>query len=255
MFASNDPNPVVSANNTTAVLTEQGIDVVHFPLPEVDQFYQSYRHWTLTGKPWVTAKIAQSFDGMIAGPQGKRLTVSNALCAEFTHKHRLHCDIILTTARTINQDDPLLNARPEGQEHAKPVAIIDRQLTLNRHAAVYKSARHCIVYHTPGLVPEAHPNCTYFAMTDLNAVIDHLGSLGYHDVWVEAGGQLFGALHEEGLVNRTYVYLVPKVLGKHATPAWQASDIYARPHDLSWQAMGDNMIAQFDWHKEGYLPE
>jgi len=42
VYAYRDPNPLVAANNTPALLTEQGIDVVHYPLPEIDAFYESY---------------------------------------------------------------------------------------------------------------------------------------------------------------------------------------------------------------------
>ena len=277
VYAYADPNPLVSANNTTALLKEKGISALHFPLPEIDRFYESYRRWMLTGKPWVTAKIAQTFDGKI-GLSNKRAIISNPLCAEFTHKNRLHSDVILTTARTINQDDPLLTVRLPDQTQAKPVAIIDSQLTLNPQAKVLTQSAHCHVYHHSLIAPE-HPfdNCSYHAMPleglpredepgdfrksdnssalDLSAIIHHLGSLGYHDVWVEAGSELFNALHTAGLVNRTYVYLAPQLLGEEAIAAWKNTTIFNRPYSITWQAMGDNMIAQFDWQEETCLPD
>jgi len=269
VYAYADPNPVVSANNTPVLLKKQGITVLHYPLPEIDCFYQSYRHWMLTNKPWVTAKIAQTFDGKIGGALGVRTIISNPLCAEFTHKNRLHNDVILTTARTVNQDDPLLNVRLAEQELVKPIAIIDSGLTLNPQARVLAQGAHCHIYHGALISPEAqHANCSYHAMPfapdklpendsllDLSAVINHLGSLGYHDVWVEAGGELFNALHKAGLVNRTYVYLVPRVLGEEAIAAWRNTDIFNRPCSITWQAMGDNMIAQFDWQEGACLPD
>ncbi len=257
VYAYADPNPLVSENNTPSLLRQQGISVVHHPLPDIDRFYQSYQHWTLTHTPWVTAKLAQTFDGQIAGPLGAQSVISNALCSEFTHEKRLHTDIILTTAATVNQDDPQFNARFNGRETAKPVAIIDRQLTLNPHALVLSKAKHCHIYYDKvHSLPHSHPaNVSYHAMParlnrlDLSAVIHHLGHLGYHDVWVEAGGGLFSALHEAGLVNRTYVYLAPKILGHAATPAYQDINIFNAPSVVTWQAMGDNMIACFDWQE------
>lgn len=265
VYAYSDPNPKVSANNTPALLKGQGIAVLHHPLPEIDDFYQSYRHWTLTHKPWVTAKIAQTFDGKIGGADGTRVIISNTSCAEFTHKNRLHTDVILTTARTINQDDPLLNVRLSEQEISRPVAIIDSRLTLNSQARVLAHGAHCHIYHGAQYstkTPQA--NCSYHVMPladenggllDLSAIIDHLGSLGYHDVWVEAGSELFNALHQAGLVNRTYVYLVPKILGETAIAAWRNTEILNRPCSITWQAMGDNMIAQFEWQENTCLPD
>ena len=84
---------------------------------------------------------------------------------------------------------------------------------------------------------------------DLSAVIKHLGELGYHDVWVEAGGAVFSALHRKGLVHRTYLYLVPTSLEQSAISAYQQSGIFDRAHTVSWHAMGDNMIACLDWQE------
>lgn len=257
VYAYADPNPVVSANNTPALLNQQGISVLHYPLPEIDHFYESYRHWTLTHKPWVTVKLAQTFDGKIAGKLGARTLLSNSLCFEFTHKNRLHSDIILSSARTINQDDPLFNVRLLSCQRDKPIAIIDSQLTLNKQAKVRANSTHCHVYHADECLQiNLDANCSYHAIPthagqlDLNAVINHLGHLGYHDVWVEVGAKLFEALHKTGLVNRTYVYLVPKILGEASTNAYGGFNIFNHASKLTWLAMGDNMIAQFDWQEE-----
>lgn len=254
VYAYRDPNPIIIANNTPRVLNEHGVEVFHYPLPEIDDFYQSYRYWTLTNKPWVTVKLAQSLDGKIAGAKGARVQLSNALCEAFTHQKRRQCDVILTTARTINQDDPKLNVRLSGVEEAKPVAIIDSHATVNPEANVFSTAKHCHIYHSEQCVPSTiHSNSTCHAMPatkgllDLSAVISHLGKLGYHDVWVEAGGALFSALHLAQLVNKTYIYVVPKVLGESAISAYHHADIFNSACNVSWQTMGDNMIASLDW--------
>ncbi|MDP3705141.1 MAG: bifunctional diaminohydroxyphosphoribosylaminopyrimidine deaminase/5-amino-6-(5-phosphoribosylamino)uracil reductase RibD [Legionellaceae bacterium] len=254
VYAYRDPNPIVSCNNSPNLLKEQGIDVVYYPLPEIDRFYTSYKHWILTKKPWVTVKMAQTFDGKIAGAHGERLQLSNAKCSEFTHAMRLQADVILTTARTINQDDPLLNARVADGEQAKPLAIIDARLAVNKTAQVFRTAQHCFIYHDSALIKiDDNPNCTFYGVKsvqkrlDLTAIVCHLGSLGYHDVWVEAGGELFSALHQAGLVNRTYIYLVPMTLGDAGTTAYRYGDVLKNPRAVSWQAMDDNMIAVLDW--------
>ena len=254
VYAYRDPNPLIAANNTPKLLQEQGIEVKHIPLAEVDVFYESYRYWTRTNKPWITVKLAQTLDGKIAGVNGERVQLSNEACAQFTHQKRQHSDVILTTARTINQDDPQLNVRFNKEAIGKPIAILDRQGRLNPHATVFSTATNCHVYFDEkNQLPLRHPDCSYHAIPassaklDLNRVIHHLGSLGYHDVWVEAGGRLFTELHRQGLVNRTYLYLVPSMLGDKATALYTHPERFNQPHAVRWQPMDDNMIISLDW--------
>ncbi len=253
VYAYSDPNPIIIANKTPMLLQQRGIEVLHYPIPEIDAFYQSYRHWTVTKKPWVTVKMAQTMDGKIAGAESKPVLISNTLCSEYTHKNRLYSDVILTTARTVNQDNPLLNARLSDKQVAKPVAIIDRRGILDPKARLLTTAKHCHIYHNGTLAIDLHPNCSYHPIPageddlELESVIRHLGGLGYHDIWVEAGGRLFEALHRARLVNKTYVYIAPIILGNQATLAYQHTDIFSGATKITWQAMGDNVIASFDW--------
>ncbi|GGI77615.1 bifunctional diaminohydroxyphosphoribosylaminopyrimidine deaminase/5-amino-6-(5-phosphoribosylamino)uracil reductase RibD [Legionella impletisoli] len=253
VYAYPDPNPLVQANNTPAHLKEHGVEVIHFPVPEIDTFYRSYRHWTKTGKPWVTAKIAQSLDGKIAGEQCKRLTLSNDSCALFTHRQRKRSDIILTTASTINHDDPSLNVRlPEGV-FSKPIAILDSSLRLNLDAKALTNNEPCHVFYAKEAGAPQHSNVIYHPIPlnadglHLETIIAELGALGYHDVWVEAGGRLFSALHQADLVNQTYIYLTPNVVGPAGIAGYHFPDLFKKPHTINWHAMDNNMIVSFLW--------
>ncbi|WP_298625083.1 bifunctional diaminohydroxyphosphoribosylaminopyrimidine deaminase/5-amino-6-(5-phosphoribosylamino)uracil reductase RibD [uncultured Legionella sp.] len=258
-FAYLDPNPLVAKNDSSALLREQGIEVTHLPVPEIDEFYKSYAYWTITRRPRVTVKMAQSLDGKIGYPGDTRFILSNALCSEFTHVQRAASDVILTTSKTVRQDNPRLNVRLNNSEQAKPVAIIDRKLDLNEAPLIFSTASHCHIYHAPdAIAPEHqlnHPNRTYHAMPgsqrimDLSAVIAHLGGLGFHDVWVEAGGALFSALHREGLVHRTYLYIVPIYLGEKAVSIYPHVELFDCKNKVSWHEMGDNMVACIDWQE------
>ncbi|MDF1684590.1 MAG: bifunctional diaminohydroxyphosphoribosylaminopyrimidine deaminase/5-amino-6-(5-phosphoribosylamino)uracil reductase RibD [Legionellaceae bacterium] len=242
VYAYADPNPVVAENNTPALLKAHGIDVLHYPMPVINKFYESYTFWFKTGRPWVTVKMAQTFDGKIAGEGGARTTLSNAACADFTHQERLHTDVILTTAKTIQADNPLLNARVGDAVVAKPVAVLDRTRSLeaSTHLYIHKTAKKLHLYHGK---PDEH-------QLDLHAILDDLGRIGYHDVWVEAGAELFNYLHQHNLVQRTYLYLVPKVLGSQALSLYTQNtpkDFLAQAKHIAWEAMGDNLKVTLDW--------
>jgi diaminohydroxyphosphoribosylaminopyrimidine deaminase/5-amino-6-(5-phosphoribosylamino)uracil reductase len=255
-----DPNIIVAENDTPKLLRAHNIRVDFYPMAEIDAFYQSYQHWTVTKKPWVTVKMAQSLDGKIAGARGKRLQLSNELCAEFTHKQRAKADVILTSSTTINQDDPLLNARIEDKILPRPLAIIDKNLQVNPQAKAMAAAEcNHIFYDVDQSVSKTflnshlHPTTVIDNHLDLVSIIMQLGALGYHDVWVEAGGEIFSALHELQLVNRTYLYIVPIFLGQQATTSFTPLLPLSKNCSIKWQAMDDNMIACMDWSEERCL--
>lgn len=255
VYAYADPNPVVAANNTPELLKKQGIEVIFYPLPEIDAFYQSYRYWIKTKRPWVTVKIAQTLDGKIAGPRGARIQLSNAHCEAFTHENRLKTDKILTTAQTVIQDNPAFTARVAGSEHAKDIGIIDSKLRLDQRFQLFEKASACTLYYDEKVMVQRKIDaCRYEAIPsdktglDLSAIIANIGEQGVHDLWVEAGGRLFTALHDLGLVQRTYLYLVPEVLGPDATSCYHTRQKFAKEGVLvRWLSAGDNMIACFDW--------
>ena len=152
-----------------------------------------------------------------------------------------------------------MNVRLNDRAQSKPVAIIDSHLSINVEANIFSTASHCHIYHDDEMSCHAdrgmysnstyHPIPVHNGAMDLTAVIHDLGMLGYHDVWVEAGGAFFSSLHQEGLVQRTYLYIVPTNLGCNALSAYQKTGLFNRAHAISWYPMGDNMIACLDWQE------
>ena len=261
VYAYRDPNPVVANNNTPARLQAAGVEVLHYPMAEVAAFYQSYTRWVRTGRPRVTVKMAQSLDGKIAGVNSAPVALSNTTCALFTHQQRLHTDVILTTAKTINQDNPRLDVRLPDQCIKKTVAILDTHNVMRADAALAQTAQQCLVYCA---TKPANPrdNCEYHEVEstpdglNLNSVFEHLGHLGYHDVWVEAGATLFNALHRAHLVSRTYLYVVPRVLGPQALSLHDVDAHWFEPNaGIKWRVMDDNGMVCIEFDNQGDNPQ
>jgi diaminohydroxyphosphoribosylaminopyrimidine deaminase/5-amino-6-(5-phosphoribosylamino)uracil reductase len=261
VYAYKDPNELVAKNNSTLMLTKQGVNVIYYPLEEIEDFYKPYHYWLQTKRPWVVVKIAQSLDGKIAGKKGERVSISNHLCQQFTHKKRLQADAILTTASTINKDDPLLNVRHEvAHPVSKPIVIINNREGVNPKAKIFSTAQHCYLFDKDSKRAEnlklgtlkKEKKISYHTVNsqnnrlDLLEILTFLGELGMHEVWVEAGAELFNALHQLKLVQQTYIYIAPIILGKEA-PLFYENDFFNNPHSISWQQMDDNMIASMLW--------
>ncbi len=258
IYAYGDPNPLVAGKGKTALLNV-GIDCQHIPLPEIDDFYQSYAYWHRTKMPVVTAKIAMTMDGRIAGEHGKPIKITGAEIHHYTHQQRKIHDAILTTIKTIIADDPQLNVRlmdSSGVENkilSKPLYILDRQLQLPLNAKIFSTAKSITLFHAES-APEKNKNALIAAgvkciavetvanKLNLLQVAKYIGQEGVHNLWIEAGGACFAAFIQEKLLNSALIYIAPKYLsvGQFAFDAGLSFDFSA--HKIQWQQLGSDVL-------------
>lgn len=247
-----DPNPAVAGKGEEK-LRVANIECQHISLPEIDQFYQSYQHWWQTGKPFVTAKLAMSLDGKIAGTHGQRITITGPTAQQFTHQQRKYADAILTTAKTIQHDDPLLNVRLAGEEYKKPIYILDRQLNTPLDAKIFTTALGVTIFHNKNIDPEKiklyqarNVRCQNINM--LPEALTIIGQDGIHDLWIEAGGKCFAAFAHERLLQRAFIYVAPKWLGTEAQSAFEDNkDIFASARSHQWCNLGEDAMCKLEW--------
>ena len=254
VFGCYDPNKHIASNDSTKIMQSLGIEVEYVEIPEIKEFYRSYHHWVHTKTPFITAKWAQSFDAKVC-LVNQSVKLTNATADAFTHQQRLHTDMILTTANTILCDNPRLNVRLGSVEVSKPLAIFDANLRLTGQEQCFATAKeiHIFHYHTnkPSLIREGiHYHAVEGYPLNLEQVIRILGDLGAHDVWVEAGPRLMASLHDEKIVNRTHIFMVPQILGDKGVNAYEMkTSIFAQSYQLQFQQMDDNMLATFLWQE------
>ena len=101
-------------------------------------FYQSYFLSKRNITPFVDAKIAISKDYFTIDKRTKWIT--NYLSRNRTHLIRSEYDAILSTSKTINKDNSLLNCRLNGFNNNKPdLIIIDLKLNLKNNLNIFKN--------------------------------------------------------------------------------------------------------------------
>lgn len=253
VYGYRDPNPAVMKNNTPAILARHGIEAIYLPIPEIDAFYESYEYWCVHKRPFVTAKIAQTLDSKIANADGSPRKISGSQCNQFTHQQRLKTDAILTSARTIICDNPSLNARLDSGTFKKNIAILDRNLSLTGAEKVFDCAKKCYVYSSRQSAHPATEHIEHHIISEnqsglnLDEVLISLGQLGFHDVWLEAGAQLFSAFHHAGLVNRSYVYISSEIAGEKAISAFPDNCFAQQKKEVNWLIMGNDIALRIDW--------
>lgn len=256
IYAYRDPNPVVAGKGEAALLAAN-IECQQVSLPEIDQFYKSYTYWQQTKKPFITAKIALTLDGKIAGKNNRPIPITEAPLNQYTHLNRKNSDAILTTAKTIIQDDPQLNARYQNETIPKPIYILDSQLTLPLTAQIFETAKSLTLFHAKNpskdrlqaleaLKVRCIPIDTNDSGLRLDQVIDFIGKDGIQDLWIEAGGQCFTTFADQNLLQKALIYIAPQAIGPEGLSAFNAPFDF-RTEQIQWQQFGNDVLCEIHW--------
>lgn len=258
IYGLKDPNPIV-AGKGEAQLHATGIHCEQYIIPELEKFYRSYVYWTVTKKPWLTAKLAISLDGKIAGPQGQPIAITGERSRQYTHEWRKKSDAILTTFRTIQKDNPQLNVRLNDEVIAKPIYVLDRYLEIKGSEKIFSTAAKVILFHGPQVdfkrvrqLENKGIACLSVSESinglDLDEVLKLIGREGVQDLWVEAGGTLFNRLAQSSLLNQGLVYIAPKILGPEALAAFPtASNFLASAKTIRWYNRDPDVICEVEF--------
>ena len=257
-YAWQDPNPKV-AGKGAEVLNQAGISCELIPLAEAESFYESYAYWVQHQRPLITAKLAMSLDGKIAGPQGLTVLLTGETLRYHTHSWRKRSDAILTTINTLMNDDPQLNVRLAGEVVPKPVYVLDSQLQLPKTARILTTAATLTLFHAEKVDSKrvrdwvaAGVHCKAVPATsqglDLMAILNALGQDGWHDVWVEVGGRAFQAFLQQRLLHRAFFYIAPILLGEQALSAFSAPiPLLENAIHRQWRAMGEDGLYELEF--------
>ncbi|MCE3239117.1 MAG: ribD [Gammaproteobacteria bacterium] len=256
VYGYRDPNPLVS-DKSAALLQAKGILCEHIALPEINKFYESYQYWHHKKMPFVTAKIALSLDGKIAGKSGERIPITGQELQKFTHTARKTTDAILTTVKTIICDHPKFNARDTNQIIAKPLYVLDSKLQFSSTMSVFKTAQSLTVFYAEDTqnqlqkLTDLGVRCIQLDKNiqglDLNQVIKAIGQEGIHDVWVEAGGKCFSALVMQKLVQRALIYIAPRWIGDGQAAFADDFSLNLEGCKIHWQQLGNDALCDIHW--------
>lgn len=252
-YGLRDPNSIVSGNGAQQ-LEKAGIRCFFTELPEINAFYESYHYWTKHKRPWVTAKLALSLDGKIAGPNGEPLVLTGKELKQYTFECRKKSDALLTTVNTVLKDNPKLNVRLHRKEIKKTVYILDSNLRLPLTAMIHESAERIIIFHEKRAdkkqkqtLIDKNIRCIEIARKkdglDLSRILDVIGKDGIHDLWIEAGSHCFESFLDKKLINRALIYIAPKILGIYATTGFKKPFSFSE-HALQWYQYGKDTICE-----------
>lgn len=219
-----DPNPKVSGHGIH-VLQEHGIHVTTGVLhDECEKVNEVFFHYTRTHTPFVVMKYAMTMDGKIATCTGESKWITGDAARKSTHLLRSRYRAIMAGIGTVLADDPLLNCRLcDGRD---PIRIIcDTTLRTPVESNLIRTA---------DTIPTILATCSHDAHkqndyrkkgcriltvpkkenhVDLQKLMELLGAEGIDSILLEGGAELNWAALREGIVQKTAVYIAPKLFG------------------------------------------
>jgi len=136
-----DPNAQVSGNGVRQ-LQQAGIRVDIGPLESrAKQLNAAFFKMMLQRRPYVTLKWAQTADGKVAGPGGRRMQISNERSMRIVHELRAKCNAIMVGINTVLTDDPHLTARVENPPRIPLRVVLDSGLRMPLDSNLVRTAR------------------------------------------------------------------------------------------------------------------
>ena len=177
------------------------------------------------GRPWILAKWAMTLDGRIASRTGSSQWISGESSRALAHALRSRMDAILVGRHTVDQDDPLLTARPPGPRIATRI-VVDSQASLSLDSQLVRTVDSAPVWVAVGhAAPEDRCRqletagcqvirCQAASHAErLTQLLDELGQRRMTNLLVEGGGQLLGALFDQKSIDEVHVFVAPKLVG------------------------------------------
>ena len=137
VFSINDIDPR-SKNLASKELKRKKINIRKFILKSfAKNFYESYFTQHSKELPFIDGKLAVSKDFFSNSKKDKWIT--NKKSRKLGNFLRSKYDCLLTTSKTINDDNPLLNCRIEGLEKKSPdIFILDRLFNIKKNSTIFK---------------------------------------------------------------------------------------------------------------------
>ncbi|MDD4872394.1 MAG: bifunctional diaminohydroxyphosphoribosylaminopyrimidine deaminase/5-amino-6-(5-phosphoribosylamino)uracil reductase RibD [Kiritimatiellae bacterium] len=231
VLATRDPNPDHHGRGI-GILKKAGIKVVEGVCRnEVLPLLQPFSKWIVSGKPFLTLKLAISLDGKIADKTGKSKWISSAQSRDAVMTLRRKTDAILIGSGTASKDDPSLLC----SRRVNPFrVIVDSRGTLPLSAKVLNdghagrtivattkkcSERKCRAYKMKGARIWRLPVDSR-GLVSLKSLMGKLGKMGVLSVLCEGGGEIAYSLVRERLVDKYIFFIAPILIGgQNSSPA------------------------------------
>lgn len=256
-----DPDPRVSGQGIQR-LEAAGIEVIVGIEEAACQILnEAFSHRVRYQRPFGIFKYAMTLDGKIASSQGHSTWISGTPARSMVHQLRAESDAVIVGGNTVRRDNPHLTSHRSHGHHPLRV-VMSRSLDLPRHSHLWTSSQASTLVVTSASLD--HPLVPFLQSQGVDVVrlmpltpttvMDHLYQRGMMTVLWECGGTLAAAAIAEGMVQKIWAFIAPKLIGGLDAPSPVADMGLTKMTDalslerVQWQSVGDDILMQ------GYLP-
>ena len=205
-------------------ILKKKIKKIRTPSKNLD-FYKSYYLDKIKKIPLIDGKIAFSKDNFTINRKSKWIT--NLRSRKVAHLIRSKYDCIISTSKTINDDNSLLNCRLDGLDNYKPdLIIIDRNLSLKKKLKLFnisnkrrtyivttsKNAKKISFFKLKKLKVIKLSSLKY--KKDFDRLFEILHQIGKRRLLIESGLIFLSKIINYKLLNHLYIFKSDKKLKK-----------------------------------------
>ncbi|MCL5730579.1 MAG: RibD family protein [Candidatus Thermoplasmatota archaeon] len=196
--------------------------------------------------PVVTINVAQSLNGFVAGPEGKRVIISNSEDLERVDGLRATSDAILVGANTVMLDNPELSVRNHGGK--KPLRVIlDRRLRISQSSRVLDGTSTTLVYTAE--TSRRLENCVLVTLPDekltVKNILSDLYARGVRNLLVEGGPNVIRQFLEAGVYDRFFIFIGNIIIPEGGVPLF----MYEKERRLAYSfvsTLGDGILIKLN---------
>jgi diaminohydroxyphosphoribosylaminopyrimidine deaminase/5-amino-6-(5-phosphoribosylamino)uracil reductase len=238
-----DPNPLV-AGTGIAKLQAAGIEVISGVLePEARLLNPGFISRMEKSRPFVRLKMATSLDGRTALKNGKSQWITGKPARLDVQRLRAGSSAILTSAKTVKDDNPSLNLRLSKSELGQSVevrqpirVVIDAKLQLSGEEKIFQSGGEIWIYtlnQSSIDIDRLQAAGAQVSVLDdsgsgkinLATLMSDLARREINEVHTECGQTFAGALIQQQLVDEIIIYMAPKLMGSQSNGAFDLGQV------------------------------
>lgn len=227
-----DPDPRTDGGGMDR-LRDAGIAVTGPVLEqEARRAHRGFLSRMLRGRPSLTLKLANSFDGRIATATGESQWITGPEARRVVHAMRMRHDAVMVGAGTARMDDPALTVRGLGVTRQPVRVVLSRRLDLPRDGVLARTAHEVPVWLICGDSADADLRAAWEGLgarvlavatgpggqIDPSAALEALGKEGLTSVFCEGGGALAASLLSTELVDDLVGFTAGIVIGAEGQP-------------------------------------